>query len=636
MLKLNSRKRRRFFLLAVLVTLFTIFADSAPVHAANYEDFIIEDYHVDIKVTRENICYVTETIDMYYLKPCHGFYRDIPTTNRIITVDGDVVNERVTIDEDYINVNTNYSIERSSDMLSIKIGSANKLVTGPQRYTISYVYNIGPDRVRDHDEFYQNLIGNSWNTTIQQCSFKVEFPTSVSSYPIELHVGSKGIDNSYLTVSGNSIFGEIDFETFNDAISLYVELPDEYFNEATDPTATLKLIALLIPVAGLVISFILWLIWGRDVRYPQTVEVVPPDGFNSAELGTIYKGKAESKDVTSLLIYLASKGYLRIDAVTSQRLFGPADDYKITLLKTSYEGDNYIEKMFFEGLRSCAVADGNGTMEVLSNHLSKMSGVSRKIMDHLNSKPNKRKLFEPNVSGKRVIIVLFIIASLLAMLGIPMYLHYSEIAMIPFGLLFPCIGLTVMLFMVCSKQPFLIFFGLFWGSGFGGIPFCLITLPALRSQASLIHILIQLGCIIGMCLLFYFMPKRTPYGAALYAKAKSYRDYIKLVEEDKLKALAEREPAYFYDTLPYAYVLGVYEEWISQFSMLAIPSPDWTGNVGTSQLTGFIRSTTDNFTTRATPVSSGSSSGGSHSSSSRSSSSRSSGGGRGGGGGRSW
>ena len=43
------------------------------------------------------------------------------------------------------------------------------------------------------------------------------------------------------------------------------------------------------------------------------MEFYPPDGLNSADLGFIYKGRSEQKDIISLLIYLANKGYLKIE-----------------------------------------------------------------------------------------------------------------------------------------------------------------------------------------------------------------------------------------------------------------------------------------------------------------------------------
>ena len=40
---------------------------------------------------------------------------------------------------------------------------------------------------------------------------------------------------------------------------------------------------------------------------------------------------------------------------------------------------------------------------------------------------------------------------------------------------------------------------------------------------------------------------------------------MKTVEKDKINELVEENPNYFYDILPYAYVLGVSDKWSKKF-----------------------------------------------------------------------
>lgn len=68
----------------------------------------------------------------------------------------------------------------------------------------------------------------------------------------------------------------------------------------------------MFPILFLVIALLLWYKYGRDDQVVETVEFYPPQGFNSLEVGFLYKGKAENQDVTSLLIYLANQGYIKI------------------------------------------------------------------------------------------------------------------------------------------------------------------------------------------------------------------------------------------------------------------------------------------------------------------------------------
>ena len=50
-------------------------------------------------------------------------------------------------------------------------------------------------------------------------------------------------------------------------------------------------------------------------------EFYPPKKCNSLEAGYIYKRYINKKDVVSLLIYLANKGYLKIEQTTDQGIF---------------------------------------------------------------------------------------------------------------------------------------------------------------------------------------------------------------------------------------------------------------------------------------------------------------------------
>lgn len=99
-------------------------------------------------------------------------------------------------------------------------------------------------------------------------------------------------------------------------------------------------------------------------------------------------------------------------------------------------------------------------------------------------------------------------------------------------------------------------------------------------------------------------------------------------------------PTYFYDILPYTYVLGISNKWIKKFEDINIEAPNWY--IGYNDFTiisfnSFMNSTlkSANSLMSSSPSSSGS---GGYSSGSSSSSSGGgfSGGGSGGGGGGSW
>ncbi len=62
-----------------------------------------------------------------------------------------------------------------------------------------------------------------------------------------------------------------------------------------------------------------------------------------------------------------------------------------------------------------------------------------------------------------------------------------------------------------------------------------------------------------------FINEKTNYGEVILARVKGFKDYLMTAEKNQLDSMAERTPNYFYDILPYAYVLNVSDRWIKLF-----------------------------------------------------------------------
>jgi uncharacterized membrane protein len=54
-----------------------------------------------------------------------------------------------------------------------------------------------------------------------------------------------------------------------------------------------------------------------------------------------------------------------------------------------------------------------------------------------------------------------------------------------------------------------------------------------------------------------------------------------------LEELVTINPSYFYDILPYTYVLGVSDKWISKFESIAMQAPDWYVSSGDFSVRSF-------------------------------------------------
>ena len=71
-----------------------------------------------------------------------------------------------------------------------------------------------------------------------------------------------------------------------------------------------------------------------------------------------------------------------------------------------------------------------------------------------------------------------------------------------------------------------------------------------------------------------FMNRRTAYGEIIYAKVSGFKDYLITAEKNQLDYLVEENANYFYDILPYTYILNISDKWIKTFDKNNVPNID--------------------------------------------------------------
>ena len=337
-----------------------------------------------------------------------------------------------------------------------------------------------------------------------------------------------------------------------------------------------SIMIMAISIMFVLITFYLWLKYGKEDNDMEVIEeFYPPKECNSLETGYIYKRYIDKKDVESLLIYLANKGYLKIEQTTDQGIFKKSKGFRIIKIK-EYEGNNEIEKIFLEEL--FFHSDNSVTGLQLKDNFEKATEKVKKIIS--DNKENKEKFFLPR--PKKVI------KNLTAMI----LLMYALITIKPiiefYGIIF---GWILALFqMIITIIGFVFLFISIWGNGpkttkivlaiFGNI--CIIpTLidiiwPALlANKNNLLLYIIEIICIIILIIFMGKMHKRTQYGNELFVKIKGFRRFFKITEKSQLKRLIMQDSKYFYDILSYIYVLDEYEIWMKYFKEMDLKIPSW-------------------------------------------------------------
>lgn len=557
-----------------------------------------------------------------------GIFRKIPITNNITRTDGTKSSNKAQITN--ISVSESYTTYIENGYKVIKIGSSGQTLTGKHSYTIKYTYNIGKDSLKDVDELYYNLIGNEWDTTIKKLSFTIKMPKTFDQTLLGFSSGRKGSTSSSnisFNVDGNTINGSTNKSlNVGEGVTIRLTLPEGYFINAGFKMDMFSIIIIVISICVSLIAILLWMKYGKGDKVVETIEFYPPEGFNSAEIGYIYKEGANNTSIISLLVYLANKGYLKIEQIEEEGVFRKIKSLKFDKLK-DYDGNNENERAFLDGL----FLDGRDS--VTSSLLyDKFYKTVDKIKSNMNTKENKEQMFDSkSIICKKILIVLAIF--MFCIITIKPVLEYTELTNLIFAILFPLIGFSVLFGMLFGNTSISIkIFGVIWGLGFGGIPWTAIVLPALlNNDTYLFSYFIGIICIMILCIFIKIMPKRTKYGNELFGKVKGFKRFLETAEKPQLEGLVEQNPEYFYNILPYTYALGVSQIWMKQFETIALKAPDWydfEGDFNMNEFSLFMNTTMAAATTAmsSSPTSSdgGSSGGGS------------SGGGSGGGGGGSW
>ncbi len=679
---------------------------STPSQNSNYAylDYVIGKYNVDIRVNENNTLDITETITAYFNKSKHGIIRTIPLVNNVTRLDG--TNSKVRAQIKDLSVNDEFTKKRNGTNIRVQIGSASKTITGEKTYVIKYNYNLGKDASKDYDELYFNIIGTNWDTVIGNVTFSITMPKEFDTSKLGFSSGYKNsTDSSKIeyTLDGNVISGSYKgVLNSGEALTVRCELPEGYFVGAELTTDKIGYVMMFLPVLFLLVAVLLWYKYGKDEKVVETVEFYPPRGYNSLEVGFLYKGNAENKDVTSLLIYLANKGYIEITdkkidlnadkiklsstskesanekiielqtKIDNERKNNPSSkkikyyenmldiyenidtpiDYeqyglKSTINKSNrankflikklkdYDGNNIHEKLFMEGLFEYDRTEV--TDKMLYN---KFYITNNRILGSINSKQNKDKIFEKSATKKRWLFILMVIITY-CLITIPPIFNYGVPETLIFALVFPGIGFSVMISMLFGETPiYEKIFGVVWGSLFGGGPWLMLVLPVLLQDMTYLKgYIFGIVCITGIIICLTYLPKRTEYGNEMLGKVKGFKNFLETVEKEKLEALVMENPNYFYDILPFTYVLGVSDKWIKKFETISMQAPTWYDSPNSFEVTSFGRfvNSTMSYAQSAMSSSPSSSSGGSSGGGGGGSSGGgSSGGGSGGGGGSSW
>ncbi len=571
-------------LLCVLAAICLLGALAAPTALAlarpDQGGYTITNYDVNVVISEDNTYLVNETITVNFSEPRHGIYRDIPLSGQWVrdSAHGGSTKYHARI-RDIAVEGAPYDVSRERGYTRIRIGDADRTVQGEQVYFVSYRLQFPDDGISDFDEVYYNLIGTEWATTIDRVTFSVTLPKEFDASALGFSTGSfgsQGYDPDALTyqVDGRTVTGVFTQRLgFYQGLTMRLELPQGYFTfpdlRVTDWILFGGILAL---VAGAVILF---LVFGIDEKPVKTVEFYAPEGMTPSEVGYIIDGSVDNRDVLSLIIYWAHKGYLTIEDTGGnaftlrkvkdlepgakpfethmfKKLFKSGDettssDLKNTFYKTMESTRSMVRDSFENKARRIFTTASVGLKALMSVVTALPVMLTVGLVFYRSTYDFMETFFTTAILGGLVLLpVYFLIGTLRAWRGDKPATRV--IKLVSFLLL--CLLALVLFLVLTADSP----------------------LPLLPVTAAVATVVLGLVTV--------FITKRTPQGVAWLGKVLGFRDFLELAERDKLVALVEQDPSYFYNILPYAWVLNVSDKWCRKFETIAIQPPEWYSGHG--------------------------------------------------------
>jgi uncharacterized membrane protein len=416
----------------------------------------------------------------------------------------------------------NFTESEASGNITLKVGDANRLITGPHTYEITYHTDRAINFFNGEGELYWNVTGNGWEVPIIAASAVVTGPKGFNAAMARAvcYVGAFGSTEQTCTTDGS---GErlkvVSTRSLGAAegLTFVVRFPKGMITPPTFMETLMQIIRdngiLLLPFITFGVMYYLWFTKGKDPKGRGSIipQYEPPRELSPAEMLGIMDEDIPSRGVTATIIDLARRGYFSIEIGEEKGWMGTSRTY------------TFVQKMAPDDQVSTAelfVLDGL------------FVGTSRVELHDLKGS------FYKTVTGAKTLV--FSALKTKGLIGAdPLKVKGSYIS--------------------CASV--LAFFS-FWfmQSGIGVMAMLSVFLSAI---------------IIGI--FGWFMPRRTQEGAYANEEIKGFKWFLSVTEKQRLAFTdaPERKTAQFHEFLSYAIAFGVEQKWAEQFAGIDIPPPDY-------------------------------------------------------------
>lgn len=505
--------------------------------AARARDWRISNFDVTIEVQQDGSAFVSEQITFVFVGSFQGVRRYIPIDYPGPAGSNYTLFMRVTSVTDYDNSHPlKYELSKRGDAREIKIYIPNAADT-TRKIEINYLVENATRFFPDHQEFYWNVTGTEWPVPIDRATALIVFPEKAAgSLRAVAFTGSYGSTARDATaqILGHKAF----FETTNplpmrSGLTADVYLPLDtltapplwekiWWFAASNPVVFLPLIAF-------VVMFTLWYWVGRDPDPGMSVAPMyePPASLMPAEVGTLIDDKTDARDITSTLIDLAVRGYIRIEESPRAGLILHHRDYIFHSLKgiNEWQPLRQYERVILEKFFGLA-----GTEVRLSEMNQHFYTALPMITDDILNGLKRKGMYSVDPEAAH----LYWFGGILAIVGVVVGLQYA-----------------------------------------GVVQFFLNSVVGVVALAVSVGIVYLYGRV---------MTAKSLLGARTYIGILGFQDFMMRVDADRLSRMPMDT---FEKFLPYAMALGIENRWAKAFSGLMQKPPQWYQPVDNAMFTNW-------------------------------------------------
>lgn len=467
---------------------------------------------------------VSERITIEFEGEWHGIDRSIPIeypgprgTNYTLFL-------RVTSVADENGNQLRYESHTSNGYRQLKIYVPNA-VDATRTVRIDYFVRNAIRFFDNYDELYWNVTGNDWPVPIDSASALVRFPDNAAgSLRAQAFTGTYGSTQQEATAKVTG--AEVSFETttalpMQGGLTIDVYIPKGILSEPGALTRFGWFLAgnpvIFLPFWTLAVMFVLWWYKGRDPDPGQSIAPMyePPAGITPAEAGTLIDDTIHPRDITSTLVDLAVRGFIKIEEVNEPGLVFHHKDYVLHLVIPRGDWTSLAphERVMLENI---FVGETDSTrLSSLKNHFYTALPIVREdIMSALRRKG--MYLLDPaSANVYSFLAIIFILAPFAAAQFFGVADFFSSIALLIVSVL-----ISALVWWLFARQ----------------------------------------------------MTAKTLNGARTRIAILGFQEFIRRVDADRLKRMP---PDTFEKYLPFAMALGIEQIWAQKFAGLIRNPPSW-------------------------------------------------------------